>query len=66
MPTERVDHALRGVFVPPGSHELTFRYRPPAISVGLALGAIGLLGILAMLFLSDREKTAGPKPPSLF
>jgi len=34
--------------------------------VGLALGAIGLLGILAMLFLPDREKTAGPKPPPLF
>jgi len=66
VPTECVDHALRGVFVPAGSHELIFRYRPPAISVGLALGAIGLLGILAMLFLPDREKTAGPKPPPLF
>ena len=63
---ERVDHALRGVFVPAGTHQLTFRYRPPAITVGLALGAIGLLGILAMLFLPDREKTAGPKPPALF
>jgi hypothetical protein len=66
VPIERVDHALRGVFVPPGRHELVFRYQPPAILVGLSLGAIGLLGILAMLFLPDREKTAGPKPPALF
>ena len=63
---ERVDHALRGVFVGPGEHELVFRYRPPSVLVGLALGAIGLLGILAMLFLPDRDRSAGPKPPSLF
>jgi len=52
--------------VGPGEHELVFRYRPPSVLVGLALGAIGLLGILAMLFLPDRDRSAGPKPPSLF
>ena len=66
VPIERVDHALRGVFVGPGEHELVFRYRSPAVLVGLALGVIGLLGILAMLFLPDRDRSAGPKPPSLF
>lgn len=51
----RVDHGLRGVWVPPGDHELVFRYEPRALSTGLLLGLLGLAGTLALLLLRPRR-----------
>lgn len=52
VPILRVDHALRGVAVGPGPHRLEFRYRPGALYLGLTLGALGLAGLLGLLFVS--------------
>ncbi|MEO8596182.1 MAG: hypothetical protein ABI759_22880 [Candidatus Solibacter sp.] len=43
-----VNGAMRGVAVGRGSHTVTMRYRPVSVYLGAALGAIGLLGVLAL------------------
>ena len=46
-----VDSILRGVAVPTGSHELHFRYRPRAFTIGAGVSIAGLVGLaLAMLY----------------
>ncbi|MBP9500829.1 MAG: YfhO family protein [Candidatus Promineofilum sp.] len=40
---ERVDGLFRGVFVPPGVHEVEFYYRPASLRTGMAITALGLL-----------------------
>jgi hypothetical protein len=40
--------AFRGLEVPPGVHDITFRYRPPAVYAGAALSAAGWLVVLAL------------------
>ena len=42
------DHALRGVPVGPGRHRFRLSYDPPGWRLGLALSALGLLGLAAL------------------
>jgi len=44
VPVLRVNHAIRGVVVPPGTATLEFRYRPASLIWGLCLA--GLAGVL--------------------
>lgn len=46
-PVVRTDVLLRGVVVPPGSHEIVWSYRVPGLRAGGALSALGLLLALA-------------------
>jgi hypothetical protein len=41
----RADHALRGVFLWPGSHVVEFRYRQPAFWLGLTISGATALGL---------------------
>ena len=41
-PLLRTDYALRGVFVPAGTHQVTFRFQPLPLYLGLALAGITL------------------------
>jgi hypothetical protein len=59
-PLLRVNHALRGVLLPPGSHEVVFRYRPRILYVGLGLFPIGLLGLWILQGLARRTQTRTP------
>jgi hypothetical protein len=45
VPIERVDHALRGVFLEPGSWVVRFRYDPWSTWIGLWLAAMALVGL---------------------
>ena len=45
VPIERVDHALRGVWVEPGRWRLRMRYDPLSTRLGLGLAAVALLGL---------------------
>jgi hypothetical protein len=45
-PVYAVDDALSGVFVPAGSHELTFQYRSNWFAWGAAISTLTLLGII--------------------
>jgi len=44
---ERVDHALRGIAVPAGEHQVDFVFRPPAVRNGAFYTFLGLLVLLA-------------------
>lgn len=45
-----VDHALLGVPVPEGSHEVALRYSPPGLAKGTALSAVAVLVLAALWF----------------
>ena len=62
----RVDHSLRAVAVPAGSHSITFGYEPPSLFLGLFLGAIALVILLGLLLLRDPCLKAQSSPPELF
>lgn len=46
-PILRVNHALRGMQVPPGKSRIELRYRPAGLDAGLLLAGLGLLVLLA-------------------
>lgn len=52
----RAEAALLSVFVPPGSHEVTFHFKPPSwYSLCLALGVISwIVALAALLYLPSR------------
>jgi hypothetical protein len=45
----RVNRAMRGVTLGPGTHRLVFHYDPATFSVGLALSAVGLALLAALV-----------------
>ena len=55
VPLLRTNHALRGVEVPTGRHDLRFRYEPMSFSIGLAVGGLALIVILAWLGFGFRK-----------
>jgi hypothetical protein len=42
----RVDYNLRGVFVPAGTHEVRFTYRPKSVFAGLLISLLAAAGLL--------------------
>jgi hypothetical protein len=67
VPLYRVNHAFRGVVVPPGKHLVEMRYVPTAFYQGLAISAIGL-GVFvigcACAGRRERKPIAEPIDPS--
>lgn len=66
-PVERVDHALRGVWVDAGRSEVVLRYEPGSVTLGLVLGALGGLLTLVLVARGGRDlsataRTADPFP----
>lgn len=54
---------LRGVYLAPGSHRVTFTYQPLSVRVGGAVSAVSLGTLLALwgwLGVRQRRQTAGP------
>jgi hypothetical protein len=49
MEVLRVNHAMRGVMLEPGSHRVTFTYRPRTFPTAVALVALAALACLAAL-----------------
>ncbi len=46
-PVHRVNHTLRGVLVPAGSHDVVFEFRPPGLRIGLIVSMLSALLVLA-------------------
>ena len=46
---ERVDHALRGVWVGPGESVVRFRYDPASTKIGLLLALLAMIGFLVLM-----------------
>jgi hypothetical protein len=65
----RTDMVMRGVVVPPGSHEIVWSYRVPGLRAGAALSLIGLLAALAwagfLLMRARRQPPRSTKPRPL-
>jgi hypothetical protein len=52
-----VNHAIRGVVVPPGEHRIEFRYKPDSVRIGLMVSGAALLvtlGWLTIIVISRR------------
>jgi len=71
VPMLRVDHALRGVSLPAGSHKVEFDFRPPLVREGGAITALTLLfmmGWSAAGWYERRRRSAptarGTRPPA--
>jgi uncharacterized membrane protein YfhO len=52
----RTNHALRGVYLTPGSHVVEFRYRQPAFWVGLSVTGGTVLALLVGGVLAWRRR----------
>lgn len=52
----KANYALRAVYVPEGSHTVTFLYRPRSFSTGIKTSMIGLSGILLLAIAIKRRK----------
>ena len=46
-PILRVNHAMRGVLLPAGKHQLTFRYQPASFWRGAAISGVSWLALMA-------------------
>ncbi|MCL5960956.1 MAG: YfhO family protein [Chloroflexi bacterium] len=57
----RADYLFRGVYLPAGDHEVTFKYEPVSFYIGGAVSAVTLLVVVLALALS-----ASPWPPSVW
>jgi hypothetical protein len=65
-PLVTTDHALRGVYVPAGSHTVRFSYEPLSFRLGAGISGIALV-ILAGLLVGwpiGRRKTTGGRVPA--
>ena len=66
----RVDHALRGIWLEPGEHQIALRYTPRPQRVGLLAAAVALVGLLLAALLggrdgpSDGPSIVSPRDPS--
>jgi hypothetical protein len=55
----RVDHALRGVRVPAGDHQVVFTYQDRALQAGLAVSAVALAGLTGLWWWRRRRPAGG-------
>ena len=59
QPLWRADHALRAVWLPPGRHQVEFRYAPASFRVGLLVSALTALVVAGLLWAPGRRATSG-------
>ena len=57
----RVDHAFRGVLVPPGRHRVRLAYRPASFRLGAAISAVAALVLVALGARTDRARVRPPQ-----
>jgi len=58
QPIQRADHAFRAVWVPPGTHEIEFRYTPASFRYGLLLSGAAALAVAGALVLPAVRRRA--------
>ena len=49
--TLRVNQILRGVLLPPGEHEIIFRFAPASLRIGVGISLVGLIILLSVMAL---------------
>ena len=63
VPILTVDHALRGVYLPAGSHAVRFSYRPASFAWGAALSGVALLVLGGLAIWPGRRGQRSAVPP---
>lgn len=58
VPIYEVDLALRGVYVPQGSHRITMRYRPASVYLGALLSFLGIAGAAILAIVAGKSEVA--------
>ena len=53
---ERVNGVMRGVFVPPGKHEVQFRFRPVVLQQAFFLAGFSLLAMIVLVIIDKRSR----------
>jgi uncharacterized membrane protein YfhO len=56
VPIEEVNVAMRGVFVPPGHHEVTFSYQPVSVYAGAGLTVLGSGAVLLLTIFARKMR----------
>jgi hypothetical protein len=64
VPTLVVDHALRGIVLGPGPHEVAFRFRYPVFDVALVLTLAGWVAVAGVLLWHRRRAARAPVRPT--
>jgi hypothetical protein len=64
-PLLAANHAVRAVFVPPGLHEVVFRYRTPGLWLGLGVTLAFLLGGIGAGLLRRPQRRAKSQSPGV-
>jgi hypothetical protein len=54
-PLLRVNHIFRGVRLPPGEHEIVFKFNPQSLQIGMLLSGIGIALVLVVAILGIRR-----------
>ena len=56
VPVERVNYALRGIALPPGSHRVEMIFRAPSFRTGAVYSALGAAALMAGALISRRRR----------
>jgi hypothetical protein len=56
IPIVRVDHAVRGVIVPPGANTIVFHYEPRSWRIGLGIAGAAILILLTNVWITYRDR----------
>jgi hypothetical protein len=63
VPVHPANVMLQSVEVPSGRHHVELSYEPASVSLGLALSGLGVLGLMALLWLPLRSSRPRPGAP---
>lgn len=55
----RVNHVMRGVFLPAGEHEVVFEFAPGSLRTGGLLSLLGVLGVVSLFLVSGHNRLLG-------
>jgi uncharacterized membrane protein YfhO len=58
----RTNRVMRGVLLPPGTHHLTYVYRPTSFYAGAAISGLSCLALLAAAIVCWRKRRASVEP----
>jgi uncharacterized membrane protein YfhO len=62
VPIERANYAFRAVALPAGQHTVSMVYRPPAVTLGVLVSALSLIGV-GLGIARSRGRPASEGPP---
>jgi len=56
----RVNHALRGLFVPPGAHEISFQFQPQILQTAVIMATISFILAVTLIIQENYRRKQTP------